>query len=179
MALSGVSPSTAVPAMPGFTISIDKAVAILDRASDLKPNVQLLGAEFGSGSVWSSDEVLEIVDTSVDGPQGRTYFWTLATRDSLFSLGVPSARRWARGESIVEGRGRGYRRELYNLRQDPEEKTQLGKQESQKLSEMKALFEQTFKQIPSVEPSGGMKLQSGRKARGPVGPPQAKAKPKQ
>jgi hypothetical protein len=42
------------------------------------------------------------------------------------------------------------------------------------LGEMKTRFEETFAKIPSIQPSGGMKLQSGRLALGPVRPPAAR-----
>lgn len=59
---------------------------------------------------------------------------------------------------------------LFNLRQDPGELTNLAKTEPAKVRELSGLLEQRYATIPVVEPFGGMKLRSGRRARGPEGP---------
>lgn len=69
---------------------------------------------------------------------------------------------------IVHTRGGGVR--LFNLRDDPGELENLAKRMPEKRDEMLALFKESFAQVPSIEPHGGMKLQSGRRARGPAGP---------
>ncbi len=71
---------------------------------------------------------------------------------------------------IVEGSGWKY--QLFNIKRDPGEETDLADRESAKLEEMKQVFETTFAKIPSVQPYGGNKLHSGRTARGPMGPEQ-------
>ncbi|HEX9619944.1 MAG TPA: sulfatase [Polyangiaceae bacterium] len=76
---------------------------------------------------------------------------------------------------IVHGYKQGYRQELYDLGKDPGETRDIAKEEPEALTRMRALFEETFAKIPSIEPYGGMTLKSGRTARGPVGPPAPKA----
>lgn len=79
---------------------------------------------------------------------------------------------------IVHGPKQGHRHELYDLRKDPGETHDIGKDEPETLARMRALFEKTFAAIPSVEPYGGMTLKSGRVARGPIGPPKTQQTPK-
>jgi choline-sulfatase len=69
----------------------------------------------------------------------------------------------------------GWKYQLYNLKDDPDEKQDLAKKEPEKLEQMKKLFESTYASIPSVQAYGGMKLKSGKMANGPMGP--AKAEP--
>jgi choline-sulfatase len=64
----------------------------------------------------------------------------------------------------------GWKYSLFDLKQDPGEKTDLAKKEPEKLQEMKALFDKVYKDIPSVDPYGGMKLKSGKTANGPMSP---------
>lgn len=80
---------------------------------------------------------------------------------------------------IVYGRHHGWRHLLFNLKDDPGEKNDLGKQEPEKLEEMKQLLFDTFAKIPSVRPFGGNKLKGGGTARGPVCPPKDKQPDKQ
>jgi choline-sulfatase len=61
---------------------------------------------------------------------------------------------------------------LFNLKTDPAEETDLAKKEPEKLAQLKALYEKTWKQIPVVVPFGDIPLPSGRKANGPRGPQQ-------
>jgi len=65
----------------------------------------------------------------------------------------------------------GWRKLLFNLKQDPGEEHDLSAEEPAKFAEMQALFEKTFAQIPSVTPYGGATLKSGKSANGPSGPP--------
>jgi arylsulfatase A-like enzyme len=60
--------------------------------------------------------------------------------------------------------------QLYNLTEDPGEKSDLAKSHPEQLQQMKQLFEQTWKAIPQVAPYGGNTLKSGRKANGPAKP---------
>jgi choline-sulfatase len=64
----------------------------------------------------------------------------------------------------------GATRLLFNLKTDPGELTDLRKKEPEKFAEMSALFDKTWKSVPTVEPFGEMKLVSGKTARGPRGP---------
>lgn len=59
---------------------------------------------------------------------------------------------------------------LFNLKNDPAEEVDLAKKEPEKLAQMKALYAETWKQIPVVVPFGDIKLPSGKKANGPRGP---------
>ncbi len=63
---------------------------------------------------------------------------------------------------------------LFNLKSDPGEESDLAKKEPEKLAEMEALLKKTFDAIPSIEPYGGMKLSSGKIAKGTSGPAEAK-----
>jgi arylsulfatase A-like enzyme len=69
---------------------------------------------------------------------------------------------------IVADRGQSY--QLFNLREDPEEKTEISKQQPERLQQMKQLFSDTWSKIKQVAPFGGNTLQSGRKANGPMKP---------
>jgi len=69
----------------------------------------------------------------------------------------------------VRGRGTAYF--LYDLANDPGELKDIAKDQPEKLSEMKSLYEKTFQAIPRIDPYGGNKLDSGRVANGPMGPP--------
>jgi len=69
---------------------------------------------------------------------------------------------------IVWGKGQAY--QLYNLREDAAESNDLAKQETEKLTEMKAVFDRVWSKIPQLEPFGGMTLKNGRKANGPTKP---------
>lgn len=64
----------------------------------------------------------------------------------------------------------GARHLLYNLAKDPKEEQDLAKREPEKLQEMKALFDEAWGKLELVQPFGGMKLASGKTARGPRGP---------
>jgi choline-sulfatase len=72
---------------------------------------------------------------------------------------------------IVYGKNAGWKDLLFNLADDPGEKTNLAKKQPEKLDEMKRVFADTFAKIPSVAPYGGMKLKGGGSARGPMRPP--------
>lgn len=61
---------------------------------------------------------------------------------------------------------------LFNLKNDPAEENDLAKKEPEKLAEMKALYEKTWKDIPVIVPFGNIQLPSGKKANGPRGPEQ-------
>lgn len=65
---------------------------------------------------------------------------------------------------IVESRGGSPR--LFNLRDDPGELNNVARREPEKLAELSAALERGFRDVPSVEPHGGMKLHGGRRARG-------------
>jgi choline-sulfatase len=69
---------------------------------------------------------------------------------------------------IVHDAGSVY--QLYNLKDDPGEERDLAKSQPDKLAEMKQVYSRTYAGIPRLEPYGGMKLKSGRAARGPTGP---------
>jgi arylsulfatase A-like enzyme len=65
----------------------------------------------------------------------------------------------------------GWKRMLFNLKNDPGEEKDLSKEAPEPCEEMQKLFEKTFAEIPSVRPYGGATLKSGKSANGPVGPP--------
>ncbi len=59
---------------------------------------------------------------------------------------------------------------LYNLDQDPDELTDLAAKLPKKRDELKQLLDQAYVTNPSVEPYGGMRLRTGKRAAGPTGP---------
>jgi arylsulfatase A-like enzyme len=59
---------------------------------------------------------------------------------------------------------------VFNLKADPHELENLGESKPGKLRQLAVRFEREWSRIPSVEPSGGMKLHSGRLAQGPEHP---------
>ncbi len=61
-----------------------------------------------------------------------------------------------------------WRFELYDLAQDPGEKSDLRKREPEKFAEMKALYRKVWDAIPKVKPFGGNKLMGGSYATGPA-----------
>lgn len=75
---------------------------------------------------------------------------------------------WDDYKLIVQNFGARYR--LYNLAKDPKEEHDLAKREPEKLKELKERFEKAWSELEPIQPYGGMKLASGRTARGPQGP---------
>jgi hypothetical protein len=69
---------------------------------------------------------------------------------------------------IVSDSGASYR--LFNLKEDPGEKKDLSKSAPDKFTELKNQYDATYGKLPRIEPYGGMKLKSGREARGPTAP---------
>jgi arylsulfatase A-like enzyme len=71
---------------------------------------------------------------------------------------------------IVDLVGGGFR--LYDLKRDKAELRNLAldKRFRSKFSEMRALYEKTWKKIPQITPFGGNKLVGGKRANGPEGP---------
>lgn len=59
---------------------------------------------------------------------------------------------------------------LFNLKNDPAEEQDLSKKEPEKLAEMIALYDKTWKDIEVIVPFGDIKLPSGKTANGPRGP---------
>lgn len=59
---------------------------------------------------------------------------------------------------------------LFNLKDDPAEERDLAKKEPEKLAEMVALYDKTWKGIEVIVPFGDIPLPSGKKANGPRGP---------
>lgn len=69
----------------------------------------------------------------------------------------------------------GWRKLLFNLKDDPGEEHDLSEKEPEKLAEMQAAFDKAFAAMPSIRPYGGATLKSGKSANGPSGPPEAPA----
>lgn len=65
----------------------------------------------------------------------------------------------------------GWRKSLYNIKEDPGETKDLAKEQPEKLAEMEARLRTEFDALPVVAPFGGTKLRSGKIANGPKGPP--------
>lgn len=73
--------------------------------------------------------------------------------------------------------GRG-RFELYDLSKDPNELENLAASHQEQLDRMRAALEKRYATLSTVPPYGGMKLKSGGRARGPVGPSKPSESPK-
>jgi arylsulfatase A-like enzyme len=103
-------------------------------------------------------------------PQNREPIVVELTEDS----NNPQRRAIIAGNYKLTVRGRGASYFLYDLKNDPEESKNVAQEQPEKLAEMKALYVKTFEGIPSIEPYGGNKLESGRLANGPMGPAKTK-----
>lgn len=86
----------------------------------------------------------------------------------------PARRSVVSGDYKLIVFGVGGPKKLFDLKSDPGEEKDLAKQEPAKLAEMSKLLDETFSQIPSIEPYGGAKLSSGKVANGPRGPAASK-----
>lgn len=64
----------------------------------------------------------------------------------------------------------GHTLHLFNLDEDPDEKTDLAAKEPEKLKQMRAIYDEMYKKIEPIAPYGGMKQRGGGKADGPMGP---------
>lgn len=64
----------------------------------------------------------------------------------------------------------GWKKFLYDLSKDPEEKQDLSKEHPEKLEEMWQLHQKAFGELGRIKPYGGNKLKSGGFANGPRGP---------
>jgi choline-sulfatase len=102
-----------------------------------------------------------------EGPHSREPIVLELTEDS----NNPQRRAIISGDLKLTVRGRGAAYFLYDLANDPGETKNVASERPDKLAEMKAMYEKTFAAIPSIEPYGGNKLESGRLANGPMGPP--------
>ena len=65
---------------------------------------------------------------------------------------------------VFEG---GWRKDLYDLKNDPGEKENLAKKQPEKFAEMVALWDEVWAKVPKVKPYGGNKLIGGGTASGP------------
>ncbi|MGC4063187.1 MAG: sulfatase-like hydrolase/transferase [Polyangiaceae bacterium] len=104
--------------------------------------------------------------TGTEAPKNREPILIELTEDS----NNPQRRAIISGDYKLTVRGRGAAYFLYNVAKDPGETENRAKDEPEKLAEMKALYEKAFGAVPSIEPFGGNKLESGRLANGPIGP---------
>ncbi|MCA9592651.1 MAG: sulfatase [Myxococcales bacterium] len=80
----------------------------------------------------------------------------------------PERRALIQGHDKLLVFGNDYRFDLYDLKRDPGELSDLAKKEPEKLQEMKALYEKVWGAVPKVKPYGGNKLQGGGVANGPA-----------
>ena len=60
---------------------------------------------------------------------------------------------------------------LFNLRDDPGEKKNLARKDPKRAAALLKKLWEEFEPVGSIQPHGNMKLKSGRRARGPSGPP--------
>ena len=64
----------------------------------------------------------------------------------------------------------GWKKMLFNIKDDPAELKDLSKEQPEKLAELYDLLKAEFKKLPVVKPFGGNKLRSGKIATGRKGP---------
>lgn len=64
---------------------------------------------------------------------------------------------------------------LFNIKSDPGETKDLAKAEPDKHAAMLQVYRDTYAKIPTIQPYGGMKLKSGKEARGPAAAPKTSA----
>jgi choline-sulfatase len=83
----------------------------------------------------------------------------------------PGLRAMIAGEEKLVVAAAGGPERLFNLRADPREMENLAERRTGRLIELAVRFEREWARVPNVEPFGGMKLSSGRLARGPEHPP--------
>ncbi len=89
-------------------------------------------------------------------------------------LDLPADSNNPRRRAVIQGDYKllvfdnGWRKDLYNLKTDPGEKTKLNKTEQDKLKEMTELFEAEWGKLKEVAPYGGNKLKDGKRANGPT-----------
>ncbi len=86
----------------------------------------------------------------------------------------PERRALIAGDYKLQVRGYDEAFLLFNIKDDPGEEHNLAASDPERLKSMKELYKESFSQIPSIKPFGGMKLASGKIADGTVGPPKAK-----
>ncbi|HEU5074008.1 MAG TPA: sulfatase [Polyangiaceae bacterium] len=67
----------------------------------------------------------------------------------------------------------GWRVDLYNLKDDPNETKNLAKEQPEKLAELKREFETEWAKYQRIKPFGGNQLRGGGTANGPMKPPDA------
>lgn len=88
----------------------------------------------------------------------------------------PPVRAVIQGDWKIIVHGKGWKRELYRLTEDPGEEKDLAKSQPDELERMKKLYEETWAEIPFVKPYGGNEIKSGGVADGPMGPPKTPEK---
>lgn len=69
-----------------------------------------------------------------------------------------------------------WKKQLFNLKDDPGEEKDLAAEMPEKLKELDAKLKEKFDALPVIQPFGGNKLKSGKIANGPKGPPKEDAK---
>jgi arylsulfatase A-like enzyme len=147
----------------------DKAQRILERRShlDLAPTIMDLLGQPPLEQFYGKSLLPEI--SGHQKPENREPIVLELTEDS----NNPQRRAIISGNYKLTVRGRNAAYFLYDLANDPGETKSIAGEQSEKLAEMKALYQTTFEKIPSIDPYGGNKLESGRLANGPMGPAKA------
>jgi len=122
----------------------------------------------------------------LDGFQGKTLVPEIyaeeepASREPLFLELAEDTNNPAR-RAIIEGDFKlivfetGWKKMLFNIKDDPGELKDLSKDEPEKLKELDEKLMAKFEELPVVKPFGGNKLRSGKTATGPKGPPKKAA----
>lgn len=153
---------------PGVTPRrIDHKRSLLDLAPTI---MELLGQKPLDGFMGKS-LVGEMLGS--ESPTSREPIVLELTEDS----NNPQRRAIIVGDYKLTVRGHNAGFSLFNITKDPAESKDLARDEPEKLTEMREIYQKTFAKIPTIAPYGGNKLESGRTANGPAGP--ATAQPKQ
>lgn len=69
-----------------------------------------------------------------------------------------------------------WKKQLFNLKDDPGEEKDLSEEMPEKVKELEAKLKEKFDALPVIAPFGGNKLRSGKIATGPKGPPKEEKK---
>ena len=132
---------------------------------DLAPTIMDLMGQKALPSFLGTSLAPELF--GLEKPKHRNVIVTELAEDSH----NPPRRAILHGDHKLIVYGSGWKYQLFNLKVDPKEETDLAKTEPEVLEKMKKVYKDTYAKIPTIEPYGGMKLRGGGTARGPMGPP--------
>jgi arylsulfatase A-like enzyme len=131
---------------------------------DLAPTIMELMGQPVAPEFMGKSLVPELY--GAEEPNKRDYVLSELTEDTH----NPARRALIIGDYKLIVFDAGHRSMLFNLADDPKEQNDLAKSQPDKLTEMRAELDRIYASMPVVDAHGGMKLKSGRTARGPRAP---------